>query len=227
MAAAFPGLDRGTVTFLVGLERNNRKAWFEAHRADYDAHYVGAGKALVAALGPRLRKIAPSVQFDPRVNGSVARVHRDVRFAKDKSPYKAHLDLWFWHGERRGWEAPGFFFRLTPKQLIVGVGMHMFTKEQLPAFRDAVVDATKGRALAATVAKVRAAGYEVGGAKRKTVPRGYDTDHARAALLLHEGLYASWEGPIPKEAYAPKFPDWCAAHFRAQWPIAKWVLANV
>ena len=73
------------------------------------------------------------MQYEPRINGSLFRINRDIRFSKDKSPYKAHLDLWFWEGEHRGWESPGFFFRLTPTKLMLGAGMHQFPKEHLAA----------------------------------------------------------------------------------------------
>lgn len=90
------GFPAETLAFLRGLAENNTKAWFEAHRADYQAHYVEPALAFVAALGPRLQQIAPGAQFEPRINGSLFRINRDVRFSADKSPYKHHIDLWFW-----------------------------------------------------------------------------------------------------------------------------------
>ena len=92
----------------------------------------------------RSRRASPS---EPKINGSLFRINRDVRFAKDKRPYKNHVDLWFWHGDRRGWNSPGFFFRLAPDRLILGAGMHRFEKTQLDAFRSAIVDPRAGKAL--------------------------------------------------------------------------------
>ena len=83
-------------------------------------------------MGPKLRTISPAVRFEPKVNGSMSRVNRDIRFSKDKRPYKDHLDIWFWHGDRKGWNCPGFWFRLTPKEVHLGVGMHYFEKELKP-----------------------------------------------------------------------------------------------
>lgn len=60
------------------------------------------------------------------MNGSIMGINRDIRFSKDKSPYKDHLDLWFWTGDRKGWDTSGFFFRLTPDRLVLGEGMHGF-----------------------------------------------------------------------------------------------------
>src|SRR4051812_2359594 len=116
----FAGFSRDTVVFLKNLSRHNERAWFEAHRADYESSYVQAGRAFAAALGPRLQAIDAEVHAEPR---SLMRIHRDTRFAKDKRPYKDHLDLWFWTGPDKGWDGSGFFFRLTPTELLIGGGM--------------------------------------------------------------------------------------------------------
>src|SRR5262249_38325131 len=158
----FSGFPKGTFTFLRELAKNNNKPWFDAHRADYDAYYVGAGRDFVTALGPRLQKLSPGLQFDPRINGSVFRINHDLRFAKDKSPYQTRLDLWFWHGERGSWEAPGIFVRIAPDSVVLGAGIDAFQKPQLDAYRTAVLDDRSGKALEKAIAKVRAAGpYEV------------------------------------------------------------------
>jgi uncharacterized protein (TIGR02453 family) len=224
----FSGFPRETARFLADLEKNNDKAWFDAHRADYDAFYVAPALAFVSAVGPRLRKISPSVVCEPRINGSLFRINRDVRFSKDKRPYKHHIDLWFWHGARKGWDAPGFFFRMYSDRLILGAGMHKFEKPKLDAFRSAVIDARAGRALAKVADDVRAAGpYIVGGASRKTVPTGFDPDHARAEFLLHEGLWAELDTKPGKIVERAEFVDFCSGHFSAMWPVSRWLLKEV
>jgi uncharacterized protein (TIGR02453 family) len=224
----FPGFPEATFRFLRGLAAHNEKAWFEAHRADYEAGHVAPAQALVSALGPRLAAFAPGLRFEPRVNGSIFRINRDVRFSRDKTPYKPHLDLWFWHGERRGWDAPGFFLRLFAGRLLLGAGLHTFGKPQLSAFRSAVLEERSGAALERVLARVQAAGpYAVGEPERKTIPRGFDKAHPRAALLLHESLHAGWEGPVPVEARTPAFVDWCVRHFRALHPLSEWLLQHV
>jgi len=221
----FTGFGPPTLRFLAGLEEHNEKAWFEAHRADYEAHYVAPGKAFVAALGPRLAALSPTVRFEPRVNGSLFRINRDVRFSRDKTPYKPHLDLWFWEGERKGWDAPGFFFRLAPRQLLLGVGMHAFQPPRLAAFREAVLDPERGAALEAVLAQIEAAGpYTVGGPRRRTVPRGLPADHPRAALLLAEGLVVTLEQSPPPEAGSEALVDWCFAHYERMAPLHRWLL---
>ena len=109
--AAFTGFPRDTFAFLRGLAANNNKSWFDEHRADYETFCMAPARAFIEALGPRLKKISPTVQWEAKVNGSIFRINRDIRFAKDKRPYKTNLDLWFWHRTRGGWSAPGFFVR--------------------------------------------------------------------------------------------------------------------
>lgn len=228
MVASFQGFPEGTFKFLRGITRRNDKAWFEAHRDDYQAFYVDPARGFVEALGPRLQRLSPTVRYEARVNGSLFRINRDVRFSRDKTPYKNHIDLWFWHGERRGWDSPGFFFRMFADRLILGAGMHRFEKAQLESYRRAVVDDRSGKALVKALAKVTAAGpYTIGKPTRKTVPRGFDADHARAGLLLHEGTSAEYDGAIDGSVGTVTFVETCAAHFRAVSPVARWLLDEV
>ena len=220
---AFRGFTSDTVKFLKGLSRNNSKTWFEAHRGDYDAHYIEPAKAFVTAIGPGLTKISPKINAEPRVNGSIFRINRDTRFSKDKTPYKDHLDLWFWSGDKKGWDTPGFFLRITPKRLILGAGMHRFETPQLDKFRAAVVDAKQGGAVGTLVSKLGKAGYALGDPKYKKVPRGFDADHPRAALLRHGGLAATWDGAHPKSLGSAAFVNTCLDHFKALQPLNQWL----
>jgi uncharacterized protein (TIGR02453 family) len=221
------GFPQATLKFLKGLAAHNDKAWFEAHRADYDQYYIGVAREFVEAIGPALSKVAPDVRYDPRVNGSISRINRDIRFSKDKRPYKDHLDLWFWHGERRGWNLPGFYLRIAAERVWLGGGMHGFEKDQLERYRDAVTFGTGAEALRAAVAKVQKAGpYEIGGASRKTVPKGYDASGPGADFLLHEGLYAGLELP-GEAALEPDFDKIVLKHFKATWPLSQWLIAEV
>jgi uncharacterized protein (TIGR02453 family) len=219
----FTGFPKETVRFLGGIRKHNDKAWFDAHRADYEQAFLAPAQAFVEALGPRLRKIDPAVQAQPRVNGSIMRINRDVRFSKDKSPYKDHLDLWFWAGEEKGWDQSGFFFRLTPDRLMLGAGMHGFVPPVLARYREAVLDPKRGEALAALVAKLRKASYEVGTETYKKAPRGIAPDHPRVALLRHGGLHAGWEGKHPAQLGTAGLVGFVATHFAKIAPLHAWL----
>jgi len=223
----FAGFPKETFSFLAGLAAHNEKAWFEEHRDLYEAGYVAPARAFVEALGPRLKAISPTVQYDAKVNGSLHRINRDIRFSKDKRPYKEHLGVWFWHGDRKSWNAPGFWFSIEGKQARLGVGMYGLEKEALESFRNSIVHPRSGKALLAAVAKVHKAGdYEIGGKTRKLAPRGFATDPDRADYLLYEGLYTSFALPA-KAAGKADFVDVAATHFANMWPIGKWLLEEV
>src|ERR1700759_3318345 len=124
----FAGFPKDTIRFLEGIAAHNEKAWFEANRDLYESGYVAPARAFVEALGPLLMKFAPTVKFDPKINGSLHRINRDIRFSKDKRPYKEHLNAWFWTGDSKGWQQPGFWFSVSPKHVYLGVGMYQFDK---------------------------------------------------------------------------------------------------
>jgi uncharacterized protein (TIGR02453 family) len=221
--SAFPA---ATHDFLRGIADNNGKEWFEDNRQFYEDGYVAPARQFVDAIGPKLKSISPGVRYEARINGSISRINRDVRFSRDKRPYKDHLDIWFWHGEKKGWD-PGFYLRITPATLYLGSGMHGLQGKMLDDFRSAVLAESSGRALTKAVAVVEKAGpYEIGGVTRKTVPRGFDAGHERARFLLHEGLYAGIE--LPGEVAGWRgFIDLAVRHFSATWPIGRWLLAEV
>ena len=224
---AFAGFPEETLAFLKGLSGHNDKAWFDAHRADYNSFYVGAARAFVDDMGPRLAAISPGVQFAAKVNGSIGRINRDVRFSRDKRPYKDYLDLWFWHGEKRGWDNPGFFFRLTPETVLIGVGMLGFPKPMLERYRKVVSDSAEATALKAVLAGVAASGpYQVAGPDRKTPPRGWPAEGDSAEMLRYEGLSAvlEWDNGI---ALGPDLVAFCLGHWRKCWPIGAWTLDRI
>lgn len=221
----FTGFPKETFAFLAGLRKNNTKAWFEAHRDDYESYHLAPAKAFVEAIAPGLKKISKTVNAEPRVNGSIFRINRDVRFSKDKSPYKTTLDIWFWEGANRGWETPGFFLRLTPTHVIAGAGMHQFAPEQLKTYRAALDDAKAGAALDKVIAGL--GDLQLGEATRKKLPKGVAADHRRAALFLMDGLHVFHEEKLPKVVHTAKFVDHCLDIFRGAAPVNQWLLRHV
>src|SRR6266566_841572 len=139
-----------TVAVLRGLARNNRKPWFEAHRAEYEVVVVQPMRELIEEMDVRLASIAPEIIGDPK--RSMFRIYRDIRFSKDKSPYKTHASCWFYHrdGSRAvGREADsegagaGFYFQIAPGDSFVGGGMWMPPRDALAKLREAVGDDPK------------------------------------------------------------------------------------
>ena len=220
---SFPGFPEDTVTFLSSLKRNNRKVWFDAHRADYDKYLMEPAKAFTEAMGERLTAIAPGIIAEPRVNGSIFRIYRDTRFSKDKTPYKTHLGIFCWEGQGPKMECPGFYFHLEPPNLMLGGGIHIFSKQLLEEFRRSVVHPKHGMKLAGAVAKV-AKSLNIGRQHYKRVPRGYDPDHPFAQFLLFNGLTAWTETKIPDVLSTPEIVDYSYDAFKKMLPIHSWLL---
>jgi uncharacterized protein (TIGR02453 family) len=224
-AAAFQGFPREGLGFLANLQENNNKAWFDANRAGYDAWLLAPMRAFVAELGTRLQEaVSPTINCDTRVGGSIMRMNRDTRFSHDKTPYKNHVGAWFWEGEAKSMECPGYYMALNADKLILGAGKHSFEGSALGRYREAVASNEMGPELERAVKTVREAGpYDVDGEHYKRVPGGYDADHPRGALLKHAGLHAGITVPVPAEAHSRAFLEYCVGHYYRLSPIVDWL----
>ena len=228
---SFNGFDKETIRFYKDLSNNNRKEWFDEHRSDYDNFVMEPARDLVTDLGERLKEIAPNIIYDPRVNKSLFRINRDVRFSKDKSPYKAHLAILFWEGKRKRMECSGFYFHVEPEKLLVGAGIYMFPKEHLSEYRNSVVHPVHGpkltEAINAVERNVNVKGDGkcgiYGGEIYKRIPRGFDPDHERADLLLYKGLTAFAESEIPDEFYSVDLVDYLFEYYKKMAPLHHWL----
>jgi uncharacterized protein (TIGR02453 family) len=224
-APAFAGLPPQIVQFLDDLRRHNTRDWFHAHRGEYETVFLAPARALVLALGERLSELGPGIHAEPKVYGSILAINRDVRFSADKTPYKTHLDLWLWEGSGPSRECAGYFVRLDPDAVTLGVGVHHFTTAGLAAYRRAVDDARRGPELDRAVRSALTAGARFGPARWKRVPAPYAADHPRAELLRHDGLVAATTDPLPPQAQTEDFPDWCVERWAPLRPLQTWVAA--
>ncbi len=224
-ALVFNGFKPATVQFYSQLRENNNKSWFEAHKTVYQDDVMTPAREFVMALGSRLQQLSPGVHADPRVNKSIFRINRDVRFSHDKSPYKTNLGLWFWEGLGPRMECSGFYFQLEPPNLMLATGLYMFTKDTIKAYRDSVVDNVYGTDLHEAVTQVTQQGkYSLGGKHYKRVPRGYDPEHPNANLLLYNGLHVGYETAIPQVLYSPDLVEYCFQAYQDMYPIHRWLL---
>lgn len=224
----FSGFSSKTTRFLAALSKNNSKSWFDEHRFEYEQYYLDPARAFVEAVGPALREISPNVQAQPKVNGSIFRINRDVRFSKDKTPYRDHIDMWFWDGEGRSNAVSGFYLRITASEVIVGAGAHMMDADRLKRFRNAAADAVAGPAILKAVDAVKAAGYSVGGEHYKRLSKGFeDAGVATGKLLRHNALFIDVTVPTPKELRSDAFIEFCTGHWKMMSPVHRWLADNL
>jgi len=124
MTTPFAGFDNDFWGFLSDLKRNNNRAWFEENKDRYKDNVVAPLSAFISAIGPRLQEISPHYKADPRPNkGSMFRIYRDVRFSKDKRPYKEHAAAQFRHHMGKDAHAPGFYVHLEAGNVRYGGGI--------------------------------------------------------------------------------------------------------
>ena len=223
----FAGFPRQTVTFIRRLGENNHREWFQAHRDEYEQYWLEPAQDFVVAVAGPLRRLGTDVHAEPRVNGSIFRINRDIRFSKDKRPYKDHLDLWFWEGDRKT-AVTGYFCRLTAETLVLGAGAHGFDPTQLERYRRAVVADGGGAVLRRAVTSVEKAGWQVAGERYKTVPRGFIAiDPFRERMLRYDGLWVAGEEPMSPVVHGPELVDLCLVRWKTAAPIHRWLVANL
>jgi uncharacterized protein (TIGR02453 family) len=222
---SFQGFPREAVKFFVSLRKNNNREWFSRHKNQYTTQVMEPAQALVRDLGDRLKKISPAIIAAPMINRSIFRLNRDTRFSPDKSPYKTHLGLFFWEGVRPRMECPGFYLHLEPPHLMLGMGLYMLPRSALESYRHAVVHPEFGAELADIMAQVtKLKGFTLGGKHYKRYPAEFDTTHPNADLLLHNGLYAGTENPIPEELYSRDLLDYCMQRYQKLSGLHHWLV---
>jgi uncharacterized protein (TIGR02453 family) len=201
---AFGGFPPAALTFFEGLEADNSKSYWTANKDVYESAVRDPMVALCSSVGEEFR---PLRMFRP---------NRDVRFAKDKSPYKTAAAA---AGERDG--GTTYYVQLSTAGLFVGAGYHHMAADQLERFRAGVDDGRLGPELADAVAVVRRAKLEIGSHDAlKTAPRGYAKDHPRIDLLRLKGLHAGRQFPPARWLATPA----CAARVEETWRVAEPVL---
>jgi len=157
--------------FLAELKKNNTREWFTENKDRYKAEVQAPLLEFISAFSVPLGTISPHLKADPRpVGGSMFRIYRDVRFSKDKSPYKTHAAAQFRHRDGRDVHAPGFYLHLEPGNVFMGAGIWHPAGASLGAIRTAIIDnPVRWREAVANLS--------LGGESLKRGPRGVDPDH--------------------------------------------------
>lgn len=197
-------LSRDTTAFLARLRASNDRQWFEAHRADYEAHFKRPGEAFAQALANEL-EAATGEPHDYRI----FRIHRDVRFSKDKTPYNAHLHISISPNGGCKEGGPAWMFGLDPDGPTLGAGIFAFSAPRLDRWR-ALVAAPEGASVAALIDQLGAEQVRVSEPELKRVPAPYPADHPRAELLRRKGLTAWIDDLASEMAFGSGGPGNCA-----------------
>ncbi len=220
----FEGFPPEGFRFFRELAVNNNREWFAEHKQEYIDYLQTPAVSLVVELGERLKSEFPGIGYDLRTNGagSIMRIYRDIRFSKDKTPYKTHIGINFWEGpQKKG--SPGFHFFMDTEGAAFYGGYHVFPKEYLAAYRESVASDASGEDLRKAFDKmVENKGFEFGGEQLKKVPPGYDKESPRGDLLRYKGLWVKSSKLNPKTLGSPALIDTCAANAHIMGPVHRW-----
>ena len=212
--------------FLRQLKTNNNRQWFEAHRDDYEQELREPMRELIGELDARCMRFAPEMGGDPK--RSMFRINRDIRFSKDKSPYKTNAGCWLHHrraSQRVGSEAnegsAGFYFHLEPGESFIGGGLWMPPRPQLNTLRDAIADDPQ-RFIRMTRALPKRFGGLDDEHALKRMPRGYAEDHPAAKWLRYQS-FVSGRSLTDAQVTNAKLPALLSRELEALLPLVRWL----
>lgn len=217
----FDGFPKKGLTFLRQLKRNNRRDWFENHKDDYEALVKLPMQSLIAALQPHFLSFAPEFEVNPK--RSIFRIYRDVRFSKDKRPYKTHVAAHFvLRGKPKGIEGSGYYLHIEPTEVFLGGGIYMPDGDQLKKIRKAIaanpdefLDVINDPRLKRTFGKLE-------GEQLRRVPRGYDPEHPMADWLRFKQFFVGSSFAVSK-CHSPKFVIEVAKAFETATPLIRYL----
>ncbi len=204
--------DNELFEFLVELQANNNREWFGEHKERYERHVKQPLLDFIEDFEPYLHSISKHFVADARANGgSMFRIYRDVRFSKDKSPYKTQAAVHFRHEAGKSAHAPGFYLHLAPDEVFAGVGLWRPDSTALAGIRHQIVDDPQGWDRAVQ-APGFADAFELTGDSLKRPPKGFDPDHPSIEDLKRKDHVATTpfsEEEVTTAGFIQSFADAC------------------
>ncbi|HEY3530193.1 MAG TPA: DUF2461 domain-containing protein [Nocardioides sp.] len=206
MPAEFTGFPSQALDFYDDLEVDNSRSFWEKHKGTYEYSVKRPMVALCAALAEEFGE------------AKVFRPYRDVRFAKDKTPYKTAQGAFVEVGPATGW-----YVEVSARGIRTGAGFYDATGERIAHIRTAIDDDRRGNELAQMIKKLEANGWVIGGHVLKTAPRGYDLSHPRINLLRHKSLTIGHDYGFEPIIHTPELLEAVRDDWRTLRPFVEWV----
>jgi uncharacterized protein (TIGR02453 family) len=185
-----PYFDRSFFQFLEDLKRHNQRDWFQDNKQRYQDDVQHPAQQFISDFGPWLREISPHFVADPRpTGGSMFRIYRDTRFARDKSPYKTHVGIQFRHQQGKDVHAPGFYLHLEPGNCFAGVGIWHPGGDALSSIRTAIGERPDDWKKTTRSQRFKET-FELAGESLTKAPRGFDPEHELIEDLKRKDFFA-------------------------------------
>jgi uncharacterized protein (TIGR02453 family) len=208
--------------FLRELSENNNRDWFTANKKRYESEVRDPALQFITDFAPRLHRIAPHLVADPRpVGGSMFRIYRDTRFSRDKSPYKTHLGIHFFHEKAKAAASvPGFYLHIAADECFAAAGIWHPDPKALAKIRDTIArGSTEWKA-------IKRSKLPIEGASLKRPPRGFAPDHPMIDDLKRTDFVTSVRRS-KKEICSKNFMADFAASCRKMSPLVRFVARSL
>jgi uncharacterized protein (TIGR02453 family) len=213
MATYFSG---EALKFLRGLKRNNDRVWFEARRGVFEKELKAPMLALIGEVNEAMAEFAPEhVRPAPKI---MMRIYRDIRFAKDKRPYKTHVSAWWVRDGLEKTSGAGFYFHVSPEEVVIAAGVYMPEREQLLAIRRYLAEHHEEFRRLMKGKKLRGLMTENEGHSLSRAPKGFPEDHPAIELLKNRQWGVSAHLPGERALKASLVKD-VVERFRAAAPV--------
>ena len=221
--STFKGLPKDFFVFFKELKANNERPWFEENKERYKTTVIGSLSDFIEAMAPRVAKISKHIVVDPRPNGgSMFRIYRDIRFSKDKSPYKLHAGVHFRHGLGKDAHAPCFYMHFAPEEVFFGGGIWMPEPDALNKVRRAIAEDPKNWKKVIDDKTFAKAFKGVEGDVLTRPPKGFDADHPYINDIKRKSFFAMHESSA-KTAQSAGLVDEVEEAFKAAKPLMKFL----
>lgn len=185
-ASDFRGFPKATITFLKQLGANNNREWFAENKTRYESDVLTPSLAFIAAMEVPMKKLSDCFNVIPkRMGGSLMRVYKDTRFAKDKTPFKTNIGIHFRHMAGKDVHAPGFYLHIDPQEVFVGVGIWRPDSRTCTAIRQYLDENSEAWKKMQRRKAFRNL-FEFSGESLKRPPRGYSSDHPLITDLMRK-----------------------------------------
>ncbi len=206
------------IEFFIELAKNNHKDWFDAHKKTYEQEVKKPFYELTQQVIEQLKKINP--HFDIAVKDAVFRINRDVRFSKDKSPYKLHMAAYLSTTHKKDWNNPdGIYFQVSPEGVMVGGGLYMPNKEVIHAIRLAMMNHPNDFNKIITQKKFRKWLGEIEGKKNKIIPPEFKVAAQKQPLIYNNQFYYWKEYPGNKNITRADLAEFITEHYNVSLPF--------
>ncbi len=226
----FAGFPAEALRFLRALARHNAREWFETERGRYESAVLAPMRALVEETDARLATFAPELVGSPK--RSIFRIHRDIRFSNDKTPYKTHAACLFYHRDVGGagaagrtMQAAGFYFQIQPRNSFIGGGVWMPPAQTLKLLRASILDDPDALARILQAPSFRRV-FGTLDAEGMLVryPRGITAETPGAELLRYRS-FTAWRPLDDADLASPALADRLEEAMRALLPLIRWANA--